>query len=177
MKDVSLGIDDFYDARIKVGKSYDEATHAVFAHQVGPEIYDVWVTPAGEGNSDPGLPDEPNHSFIAELSTDLLAGEHTEYRSGGTSKPGTFEAFERQVRCDPEFFDLPRARKLLELAATAPGNLWDDLEQCHRVASEATASNTVLWWPKIEAVAQRLEGGNRLNGEGVSRILEGLRWE
>ncbi len=172
---VSFDIDDFYGPRIRVGKCYHEAAHAVFAHQAGLQIHDVYVTPAGEGTCDLGLPDDPNPLFAPELATVLLAGEYAEYRSWGASKAGTFEAFEQQVQDDPEFFDLPRARKLLERAATAPDNLWGDLKECHRVASEATASNIILWWPKIEAVAQRLQQGDRLNGEGVSRILEGLR--
>lgn len=49
------------------------------------------------------------------------------------------------------------------------------MKGCHRVAAEATASNIALWWPKIEAVAQRLERGERLGGEAVANIVAGLR--
>src|SRR5215216_711311 len=112
MRDVSFNIDDFTDPRIRVGKCYHEAAHAVFAHHAGLEIHDVYVTPAGEGTCDLSLPDDPNPLFAPELATVLLAAEYAEYRSWGTSKPGTFEAFEEQIRDDPESFDFPRVRKL-----------------------------------------------------------------
>jgi hypothetical protein len=141
---VSFDIDDFCDPQIMIGKSYHEAAHAVFAHHAGLQIHGVYVTPAGEGTCEVGLPDDPNPLFAPEVATVLLAGEYAEYRSWSTSKQGTFEAFEQQVRDDPEFFDFPRVRKRLECAAAAPDNPWGDLKECHRVASEATASNIVL---------------------------------
>lgn len=104
---MDFDISEFENPKIRVGKCYQEAAHAVFAHHAGLEVYDVYVTPAGEGNSDISLPADPNPLFIPELATVLLAGEYAESRIWDVHKPESFGDFERQARYDPDCFDFP----------------------------------------------------------------------
>jgi hypothetical protein len=51
------------------------ARSSAIAHHAGLQVHDVYVTPAGEGTFDLGLPDDPNALLAPELATVLLAGE------------------------------------------------------------------------------------------------------
>jgi len=159
---------------------YHEATHAVFDHHAGFTIRRVYVTEKLNAECVSAVPVEPYPYQALALATGLIAAEYAVYRRLGSEvRPAPFGKFatEAEVMLEMRQYGEPEgegdegyALEMLRIAAKS--GWYGGVEDCYRLACDTAILNLGLWWPEIVAVAERLRGKGRLDGEGCVGLIE-----